>query len=68
MLLLCKGYVLNIPGSVKVLMSSSIANIQETARWQFCKNTQFPDFIASLIIFSAIGPCPCPSEIDCTLN
>lgn len=68
MVLLYKCYMLNILESVKVLISSSIANIQETARWQFCRNTQFPDFIASLIILSAIGPCPCPSEIDCTLN
>lgn len=68
MVLLYTCYMLNILGSVKVLISSSIANIQETARWQFCRNTQFPDFIASLIILSAIGPCPCPSEIDCTLN
>ena len=67
-ILVYKCYMLNILESVKVLISSSIANIQETARWQFCRNTQFPDFIASLIILSAIGPCPCPSEIDCTLN
>lgn len=68
MVLLCNCYEFNILESVKVLISSSIANIQETARWQFCKNTQFPNFIASLIILSAMGPCPCPSEIDCTLN
>ena len=67
-ILVYKCYMLNILESVKDLISSSIANIQETARWQFCRNTQFPDFIASLIILSAIGPCPCPSEIDCTLN
>lgn len=60
-----KIYIL---GSVKVFISSSIDNIHETAKWQFCRNTQFPVFIASLIIFSAIGPCPCPNEIDCTLK
>lgn len=61
------GNAHDLLGSVKVLISSSIASIQETARWQFCRNTQFPVLIASLIIFSAMGPCPWPREIDCTL-
>lgn len=57
-----------IPGSVKVLISSSMANIQETARWQFCRKTHLPLFSASWIIFSAIGPWPWPNEMDSTLR
>lgn len=49
-------------------MSSSMANIQETARWQFCRKTHFPFFSAARIIFSAIGPWPWPSEMDSTLR
>ena len=29
-------------------------------RWQFCRTTQPPDSIFTLISFSAIAPCPCP--------
>lgn len=57
-----------IPGSVKVLMSSSMANSQETARWQFCRKTQLPVSSALRIIFSAIGPWPWPNEMDSTLR
>ncbi len=49
-------------------MSSSIASIHDTARWQFCRKIQVPVFRASIINLSAIGPWPWPSEIDFTLQ
>ncbi len=49
-------------------MSSSIASIHDTARWQFCRKIQVPFFRASIINLSAIGPWPWPSEIDFTLQ
>lgn len=42
----------------------SRVDIQDTARWQFCKHTQVPSFMAERIIFTAIGPWPCPREMD----
>ena len=55
-------------GVEKFLTSTSMANIQDAAKWQFCKNTQSPDLVALDIIFSATGPCPCPSDIALILN
>lgn len=56
-----------LPGSVKVLMISSMGNNQETARWQFWRKIHLPLIRASKIIFSAIGPWPWPNEMDSTL-
>lgn len=46
----------------------SMANIQDAARWQFCRNTQSPVLTAARISFSATGPWPWPREMDCTLQ
>jgi hypothetical protein len=37
---------------------SSSLDSHDTARWQFCRHTQSPDFCAMSIARSAIGPCP----------
>ena len=34
--------------------------IHDAARWQFCRHTQVPLSTASMMAFSAMGPCPCP--------
>ena len=41
----------------------SNSDIQEIAKWQFYKRTHPPLLLASLIIFSALGPYPYPKEI-----
>ena len=37
--------------------------IHETYRWQFISSTHRPCSLPSLISRSALGPCPCPSEM-----
>ena len=53
--------------SVNSSHSFSNVGIHEMLRWQFCKHTQVPLSAASWMAFSAIGPCPCPSEIASSL-
>ena len=38
----------------------SSRGIQLVIKWQFWRNTHSPFCIATCIIFSALGPCPCP--------
>lgn len=39
----------------------------DSARWQFCRQSQPPSVRVRSISRSAIGPCPCPSEMRCRL-
>mmetsp|Transcript_4017 Transcript_4017/g.8831 ORF Transcript_4017/g.8831 Transcript_4017/m.8831 type:complete len:235 (-) Transcript_4017:315-1019(-) len=48
----------------KFSTSASILGIHETARWQFWRRSHAPVLDARVILRSAIGPCPCPSEIE----
>ena len=43
--------------------SDAGANTGLTARWQFCSSSHEPCFPASARSRSAMGPCPCPSEM-----
>mmetsp|Transcript_8239 Transcript_8239/g.18050 ORF Transcript_8239/g.18050 Transcript_8239/m.18050 type:complete len:223 (-) Transcript_8239:9299-9967(-) len=45
----------------------SSVGIQLMDRWQFCRHTQVPLSAASWMAFSAMGPCPCPSEMALSL-
>ncbi len=36
--------------------------MKEGAKWQFCSSTHLPYAMADIIAFSAISPCPCPSD------
>mmetsp|Transcript_50872 Transcript_50872/g.110509 ORF Transcript_50872/g.110509 Transcript_50872/m.110509 type:complete len:269 (+) Transcript_50872:773-1579(+) len=49
-------------------MTFSIAPIQLVARWQFMRHTQSPRLLALDMSFSAMGPCPCPREMTCSLS
>ena len=46
--------------------SASSRGIHELDRWQFCSTIHVPRSIACAMRRSAIGPCPCPSEIVCS--
>ena len=52
-------------GSISSTSFSSVI-IHETNRWQFCRQTQLPLDWPPASIFSAGGPCPCPSEMAST--
>lgn len=48
-----------------------VSHTLSNGKWQClyvgtCKNTQSPLVLAAMIIFSATGPCPWPSEMECT--
>lgn len=49
---------------ISVAFSKILSNsgINDGAKWQFCKRTHFPYFIAFLIALYAIYPCPWPSD------
>mmetsp|Transcript_18335 Transcript_18335/g.62323 ORF Transcript_18335/g.62323 Transcript_18335/m.62323 type:complete len:304 (+) Transcript_18335:1484-2395(+) len=46
----------------------SSSSIQLEARWQFCRQTQSPLCCADLMMRSAMGPWPWPSEMMCSLS
>ena len=43
--------------------SRSSCGIHETKRWQFMSSTHRPPSLPPLMSASALGPCPCPSEM-----
>mmetsp|Transcript_66851 Transcript_66851/g.164804 ORF Transcript_66851/g.164804 Transcript_66851/m.164804 type:complete len:235 (+) Transcript_66851:696-1400(+) len=47
---------------------ASILGIHDTARWQFCSRSHMPFLPASSSFRSAMGPCPCPREIESSLS
>jgi len=53
-------------GSMSSTSFSSVA-IHETKRWQFISSTHRPCSLPVVMSFSALGPCPCPSEMKSSL-
>lgn len=60
------GVVLTSAASPFTIFSN--CGIHDAAKWQFCSKTQSPDLVAREIRSAAIGPCPCPKEIMCSLS
>ena len=50
--------------SLKSSTSFSKSDIQDAAKWQFWRRIQYPFTSASFISYWALGPWPCPREID----